>query len=164
MLQIYLFSLNYDYLCTQLYKLLRLNTGRNETTIYTHGRLHGFHHPATYTFNANLIEDAFREGVKALVLCNPSNPCGKVFTREELQQIADIVIRYDGYIITDEVYEHIVYAPHKHVYISTLPGSCFFREDVNHLIRFHFAKRDETLLAALDRLSEMDAKAKNYAR
>jgi aminotransferase len=34
--------------------------------------------------------------------------------------------------------------------------------DVNHLIRFHFAKRDETLLAALDRLSEMDAKAKNY--
>ena len=268
--------------------------------------------PPTFSFDANLIEDAFRQGAKALVLCNPSNPCGKVFTREELEQIADIVIRYDGYVITDEVYEHIVYAPHKHVYISTLPGmwdrtiscsslsktysitgwrlgyviapervidrvkkvhdfltvgaaaplmeaatvglcfpdsyydelqahythmkqlfcdglrqfgltftdpqgvyyvlldvskygvkddlhfcewlaehvgvgavpgSCFFRErlrvlaeaseqvragelssgmDVNHLIRFHFAKRDETLLAALDRLSEMDAKAKNY--
>ena len=256
--------------------------------------------PPSFTFDANLIEDAFRQGAKALVLCNPSNPCGKVFTREELQQIADIVIRYDGYVITDEVYEHIVYAPHKHVYISTLPGmwertiscsslsktysitgwrlgyviaperiidrvkkvhdfltvgaaaplmeaatvglcfpdsyydelqahythmkqlfcdglrqfgltftepqgayyvlldiskygvkddlhfcewlaehvgvgavpgSCFFKErlrvgepcsgmDVNHLIRFHFAKRDETLLAALDRLSEMDAKAK----
>ena len=249
--------------------------------------------PPTFTFDANLIEDAFRQGAKALVLCNPSNPCGKVFTRQELDQIADIVIRYDGYVITDEVYEHIVYAPHKHVYISTLPGmwdrtiscsslsktysitgwrlgyviaperiidrvkkvhdfltvgaaaplmeaatvglcfpdsyydelqahthmkhlfcdglsqfglnftdpqgayyvlldvskygvkddlhfcewlaehvgvgavpgSCFFREDVNHLIRLHFAKRDETLLAALDRLSEMDAKAlKDYRK
>ena len=236
--------------------------------------------PPSFSFDANLIEDAFKQGAKALVLCNPSNPCGKVFTREELQQIADIVIRYDGYVITDEVYEHIVYAPHKHVSCSSLsktysitgwrlgyvlaperiidrvkkvhdfltvgaaaplmeaatvglcfpdsyyeelqahythmkqlfcdglrqfglnftdpqgayyvmldvskygvkddlhfcewlaehvgvgavPGSCFFREDVNHLIRFHFAKRDETLLAALDRLSEMDAKAKNYAR
>ena len=78
--------------------------------------------PPIFSFDANLIEDAFRQGAKALVLCNPSNPCGKVFTREELQTIADIVIRYDGYVITDEVYEHIVYAPHKHVYISTLPG------------------------------------------
>ena len=69
--------------------------------------------PPTYGFDANLLEDAFREGAKALVLCNPSNPCGKVFTREELQTIADIVIRYDGYVITDEVYEHIVYAPHR---------------------------------------------------
>ena len=78
--------------------------------------------PPTFSFDANLIEDAFRQRAKALVLCNPSNPCGKVFTREELQQIADIVIRYDGYVITDEVYEHIIYAPHRHVYISTLPG------------------------------------------
>ena len=245
--------------------------------------------PPTFGFDANLLEDAFRNGAKALVLCNPSNPCGKVFTREELQTIADIIMRYDGYVITDEVYEHIVYAPHKHVYISTLPGmrertiscsslsktysitgwrlgyviaperiidrvkkvhdfltvgaaaplmeaaavglcfpdsyydelrahythmkqlfcdglrqfgldftdpqgayyvmldvskygvgddlhfcewlaehvgvgavpgSCFFREDVHHLIRFHFAKRDETLNAALDRLSELDRKAK----
>ena len=247
--------------------------------------------PPTFSFDANLIEDAFRQGAKALVLCNPSNPCGKVFSREELQTIADIIIRYDGYVITDEVYEHIVYAPHKHVYISTLPGmwertvscsslsktysitgwrlgyviaperiidrvkkvhdfltvgaaaplmeaatvglcfpdsyyeglqahythmkrlfcdglrqfgleftdpegayyvmldvskygvrddlhfcewlaehvgvgavpgSCFFKEDVHHLIRFHFAKRDETLQAALDRLSALDSKAKDY--
>ena len=247
--------------------------------------------PPTFSFDANLIEEAFKQGAKALVLCNPSNPCGKVFTREELQTIADIVIRYDGYVITDEVYEHIVYAPHKHVYISTLPGmwertiscsslsktysitgwrlgyviaperiidrvkkvhdfltvgaeaplmeaatvglcfpdsyyeglqehythmkhlfcdglrqlgldftdpegayyvmldvskygvkddlhfcewlaehvgvgavpgSCFFKEDVHHLIRFHFAKRDETLQAALERLSELDSKAKDY--
>ncbi|MBR4727724.1 MAG: aminotransferase class I/II-fold pyridoxal phosphate-dependent enzyme, partial [Clostridia bacterium] len=59
---------------------------------------------------------------KALILCNPSNPSGKVFTLEELQVIADLAQRYDAYVITDEVYEHIVYAPHEHVYFATLPG------------------------------------------
>ena len=247
--------------------------------------------PPTFDFDPHLLEDAFRQGAKALVLCNPSNPTGKVFSREELQVIADIVIRHDGYVITDEVYEHIVYEPHRHVYISSLPGmwertvscsslsktysitgwrlgyviapehiidrvkkvhdfltvgaaaplmeaateglrfpdsyydglrdhythmrdlfcdglrefglrftkpqgayyvlldvseygvtddlhfcewlaehvgvgavpgSCFFREDVRHLIRFHFAKKDETLTAALDRLSELDDKARLY--
>ena len=247
--------------------------------------------PPTFDFDPNLLEDAFRQGAKALVLCNPSNPTGKVFSREELEVIADIVIRHDGYVITDEVYEHIVYAPHRHVYISSLPGmwertvscsslsktysitgwrlgyviaperiidrvkkvhdfltvgaaaplmeaatvglcfpdsyyeelrnhythmrdlfcnglrefglrftepqgayyvlldvseygvrddlrfcewlaehvgvgavpgSCFFREDVRHLIRFHFAKKDETLTVALDRLSELDDKARLY--
>ena len=247
--------------------------------------------PPTFDFDPHLLEDAFRQGAKALVLCNPSNPTGKVFSREELEVIADIVIRHDGYVITDEVYEHIVYAPHRHVYISSLPGmwertiscsslsktysitgwrlgyviaseriidrvkkvhdfltvgaaaplmeaatvglcfpdsyydelhnhythmrdlfcnglrefglrftepqgayyvlldvseygvrddlrfcewlaehvgvgavpgSCFFREDVRHLIRFHFAKKDETLTAALDRLSELDDKARLY--
>ena len=72
--------------------------------------------PPDYRFDPSLIEAGFRAGAKAIVICNPSNPCGKVFTREELQTIADIVIRFDGYVITDEVYEHIVYAPHRHVY------------------------------------------------
>ena len=240
--------------------------------------------PPEFNFDPEALEDAFRQGAKALVLCNPSNPCGKVFTRKELETISDIIIRYDAYVITDEVYEHIVYAPNKHVYIATLPGmrdrtiscsslsktysitgwrlgytianaeitdrirkvhdfltvgaaaplqraviaglkfgdeyyeqlqglythkrqvfldglrdigltftepqgayyvlvdisefgykddlefcidlaskvgvgavpgSSFFREDVNHLIRFHFAKNDETLLTALDRLSDI---------
>ena len=249
--------------------------------------------PPEFSFDADVLEAAFKQHPKALILCNPSNPCGKVFTLEELKIIADLAKKYDTFVITDEVYEHIVYAPHKHIYFASLPdmwertiscsslsktysitgwrlgyviaperiidrvkkvhdfltvgaaaplmeaatvglrfpdsyydelqahythmkqlfcdglrqfglnftdpqgayyvmldvskygvkddlhfcewlaehvgvgavpGSCFFREDVNHLIRFHFAKRDETLLAALDRLSEMDAKAKNYAR
>ena len=47
----------------------------------------------------------------------------------------------------------------EHIGVGAVRGSCFFREDVKHLIRFHFAKRDETLLAALNRLSELDAKA-----
>ena len=49
-------------------------------------------------------------------------PCGKVFTYEELQIIADLAIKYDAYVITDEVYEHIIYEPNKHVYMATLPG------------------------------------------
>ena len=46
--------------------------------------------PPAFSFDSNLIEDAFKQGAKSLVLCNPSNPCGKVFTREELQTIADM--------------------------------------------------------------------------
>ena len=78
--------------------------------------------PPAFTFDAAVLEQAFKDGAKALVLCNPSNPCGKVFTYEEIQTIADIIIKYDAYVITDEVYEHIIYEPHKHVYMATLPG------------------------------------------
>ena len=246
--------------------------------------------PPDFTFDPDVLESAFKQDVKALILCNPSNPSGKVFTRNELQTIADLAIKYDTYVITDEVYEHIVYDPYEHVYISTLPGmrerticcsslsktysitgwrlgytiaspeitgrikkvhdfltvgaaaplqeavipglkfsqeyydrlketytrkkdllikglddigithtnpqgayyvmldisefgydsdlefcerlaqkvgvgavpgSSFFREDINHLIRLHFAKKDETLLAALDRLSDMREKLRS---
>ena len=78
--------------------------------------------PPSFTFDPEVLEDAFRQHPKALVLCNPSNPCGKVFTREELEIIASLAKKYDVYVITDEVYEHIVYAPHKHTYFATLPG------------------------------------------
>ena len=78
--------------------------------------------PPDFHFDANVLEDAFRQHAKALVLCNPSNPCGKVFTREELETIAALAAKYDVYVITDEVYEHIVYAPHRHTYFATLPG------------------------------------------
>ncbi|WP_054739287.1 pyridoxal phosphate-dependent aminotransferase [Cellulosilyticum ruminicola] len=77
--------------------------------------------PPTFDFDREALEDAFKAGAKALVLCNPSNPIGKVFTREELLDIAKIVEKYDAYVITDEVYEHIVYAPHKHTYFASLP-------------------------------------------
>ena len=246
--------------------------------------------PPDFTFDPNLIEDAFKQGAKALILCNPSNPCGKVFTCDELKIIAELAVRYDAYVVTDEVYEHIVYEPNKHIYMQSLPGmrertivcnslsktysitgwrlgyviaeapvcdrvkkvhdfltvgaaaplmeaavcglkfgdeyyaglaahythmkelfvgglkdlgftytdpqgayyvlmdvsefgvkddyefcewlarevkvaavpgSSFFREDVNHLIRFHFAKKDETLKEAIDHLSTLRVKAKN---
>ena len=78
--------------------------------------------PPAFTFDPEVLEDAFRQKPKALVLCNPSNPCGRVFTREELETIACLAKKYDTYVITDEVYEHIVYAPHRHIYFASLPG------------------------------------------
>lgn len=78
--------------------------------------------PPTFAFDPNVIEDAFKTGVKAILICNPSNPSGKVFTYDELKTIADLCIKYDVYAIMDEVYEHIIYEGHKHVYMNSLPG------------------------------------------
>ena len=78
--------------------------------------------PPDFSFDPEVLEDAFRQRPKALVLCNPSNPSGKVFTRAELEVIAALAEKYDAYVITDEVYEHIVYAPHQHTYFASLPG------------------------------------------
>ncbi len=78
--------------------------------------------PPTFHYDANVLEDAFRKGAKAILICNPSNPSGRVFTRAELEEIAALAIKYDTYVIMDEVYEHIVYAPNVHTYMSTLPG------------------------------------------
>lgn len=78
--------------------------------------------PPDFTFDADKLEEAFKQGPKAIILCNPSNPCGRVFTREELLIIANLAEKYDTYVITDEVYEHIIYEPHVHTYFASLPG------------------------------------------
>ena len=79
--------------------------------------------PPVFNFDPNVLEDAFKQpGVKAILICNPSNPSGKVFTYEELKLIADLCIKYDVYAIMDEVYEHILYDGHKMVYMASLPG------------------------------------------
>lgn len=79
--------------------------------------------PPAFSFDPDVLENAFKQpGVKALILCNPSNPSGKVFTKEEMTIIADLAKKYDLYVITDEVYEHILYKPHEHVYMAALPG------------------------------------------
>ena len=78
--------------------------------------------PPTFQFDPERLEDAFRQHPKAILICNPSNPSGKVFTYDELHLIADLCIRYDVYCIMDEVYEHIVYDGHKHTYMNSLPG------------------------------------------
>lgn len=75
-----------------------------------------------FRFDPEKLEDAFRQHPKAIVVCNPSNPTGRVFTKEELTVIADLAKKYDAYVITDEVYEHIVYEPHRHTYMASLPG------------------------------------------
>jgi aspartate/methionine/tyrosine aminotransferase len=75
-----------------------------------------------FGFNPDELETAFQQRPKALILCNPSNPTGKVFTRDELQIIARFAEKYDVFVITDEVYEHIVYEPNRHTYFASLPG------------------------------------------
>ena len=79
-------------------------------------------HPPRYEFDPDELRRAFASGLKAFVLCNPSNPCGKVFSRAELETIAALAEEYDAFVLTDEVYEHIVYPPHRHTYFATLPG------------------------------------------
>ena len=78
--------------------------------------------PPEYGYDIKLVEDGFRQGARAIIVCNPSNPCGKVFTKEELTAIGQLALQYDAWVITDEVYEHIVYEPYHHVYMSSLPG------------------------------------------
>ena len=79
--------------------------------------------PPAFDFDREELENAIKQpGVKAIIICNPSNPCGKVFTEEELTFIGQLAIKYDIYVFTDEVYEHILYKPNVHVYMASLPG------------------------------------------
>ena len=78
--------------------------------------------PPDYTFDIRLVEEGFRMGAKAIIVCNPSNPCGKVFSREELTAIGRLAVQYDAFVVTDEVYEHMVYAPWHHTCMASLPG------------------------------------------
>jgi aspartate/methionine/tyrosine aminotransferase len=87
--------------------------------------------PPDFGFDRAELERAFATRPKAIVVCNPSNPTGKVFTREELLVIAELAERHDAFVITDEVYEHIIHAPHRHVYFASLPGM-FERTIVTH--------------------------------
>ena len=79
-------------------------------------------HAPEFTFDPAELHKAFEKRPKALILCNPGNPTGKVFTRDELMHIASLAEEFDAFVITDEVYEHIVYAPHVHTYFASLPG------------------------------------------
>lgn len=79
--------------------------------------------PPDFAFDREELAKAFEQKPKAIVVCNPSNPTGKVFTREELLYILELAEKHDAFVITDEPYEHIVFAPHEHVYFSALPGA-----------------------------------------
>jgi len=78
--------------------------------------------PPHFTYDSEMLARAFAQKPKAIILCNPSNPSGKVFTRAELMEIAALAEKHDTFVITDEPYEHIVYAPHQHISFATLPG------------------------------------------
>ena len=85
--------------------------------IYVHLRAPDF------GFDPDELTRAFAQKPKAIIVCNPSNPTGKVFTRDELNFIVRLAEEHDAFIITDEPYEHIVYAPHEHVHVAALPGA-----------------------------------------
>ena len=78
--------------------------------------------PPNFRFDPAELRRAFAEKPKAVVLCNPANPSSRVFDRPELELIAELAEEVDAFVITDEVYEHIVYAPHEHIYFASLPG------------------------------------------
>ncbi len=78
--------------------------------------------PPEFNFDISLVEKGFQDGAKAIIVCNPSNPCGKVFSETELLQIGELALKYDAFVVTDEVYEHMVYAPYHHTCMAALPG------------------------------------------
>lgn len=78
--------------------------------------------PPEFNFDINQVEEGFKQGAKAIIVCNPSNPCGKVFTEDELMAIGKLALKYDAFVVTDEVYEHMVYAPNHHTCMASLPG------------------------------------------
>ena len=79
-------------------------------------------HPPEFRFDPRELRAAFEDGARALIICNPSNPTGRVFSREELQVVAGLACEFNAYVLTDEVYEHIVFEPHVHTYLASLPG------------------------------------------
>ena len=80
-------------------------------------------HPPGFGFDSADLIKAFEQKPKAIVVCNPSNPTGKVFTRAELMEILELAEKHDAFVITDEPYEHIIYAPHEHIHFAALPGA-----------------------------------------
>ena len=78
-------------------------------------------HPPDWSIDADELRAAFNARTRAIVVNTPHNPTGKVYTRSELELIADLCIKHDVIAITDEIYEHLVYRG-RHVSIATLPG------------------------------------------
>ncbi|MDQ3547306.1 MAG: aminotransferase class I/II-fold pyridoxal phosphate-dependent enzyme, partial [Chloroflexota bacterium] len=75
-----------------------------------------------WRFDPEELAAAFTDRTKLFLLNTPHNPTGKVFTRSELGQIADLCQQHDVTVITDEVYDRIVFDENEHVPIATLPG------------------------------------------
>jgi len=78
--------------------------------------------PPHWALPYNELADAFSPRTKLLLLNSPMNPAGKVFSHTELNLIADLLEQYDAYAICDEVYEHLVFAPARHIPLMTMPG------------------------------------------
>lgn len=80
-----------------------------------------------YKVTAQQIEEAVTEKTKAFVLTTPSNPTGMIYTREELQAIADVAVKHDFYVVADEMYEYLTYGEERHVSIASLGKEIYDR-------------------------------------
>jgi N-succinyldiaminopimelate aminotransferase len=78
-------------------------------------------HPPEWNFDPDEMRAAFNKNTRAIILNTPHNPSGRVFTRQELTIIADLCREFDVTVISDEVYEHLVFEGSQHVPIATLP-------------------------------------------
>lgn len=76
----------------------------------------------SYTLDLDMLEKCFREGARVLLLCSPNNPTGRVLTYDELAGIAELSTRYGVRVVSDEIHRDIVYPPHRHIPLATLPG------------------------------------------
>ncbi|ROI15719.1 Kynurenine--oxoglutarate transaminase 3 [Anabarilius grahami] len=77
---------------------------------------------ADWVLDQDELASKFNSKTKAIIINTPNNPIGKIFSRSELQGIADLCIKHDTLCFSDEVYEWLVYKGHEHVKIATLPG------------------------------------------
>jgi cysteine-S-conjugate beta-lyase len=75
-----------------------------------------------YTFDLEDLERCFKSGARVLMMCSPNNPTGRVWTMEELSGVAELVEKYDAWIVSDEIHRDIVYRGKRHIPIATLPG------------------------------------------
>jgi aminotransferase len=75
-----------------------------------------------WTIDFDVLRAAFTPKTKAIVVCTPSNPSGKMFTREELEKIGALCREFGAWIFTDEIYEYIVYDGRKHVSVASIPS------------------------------------------
>jgi len=78
--------------------------------------------PPDWTYCRDELAAAFNSKTKAIVINTPNNPTGKVFSRREMEEIAELCIKWDCYAVTDEIYEHILYDGAEHISIASLPG------------------------------------------
>ncbi len=79
-------------------------------------------HPPNWNYSSEELTSAFNEKTKAIIINTPHNPTGKVFSKNELQEIASLCIKWDCFAVTDEIYEHILYDGEEHISIASLDG------------------------------------------
>jgi aminotransferase len=79
-------------------------------------------HQPDYTFDEHELAAAFNRRTRAIIMTNPHNPTGRVFSRQELEMVAKLCQKWNAVAISDEIYEHLIYDDNRHISLATLPG------------------------------------------